>query len=117
MTKTNFESQRDTEILDEYDFSTGVRGKYYQHYQNNNLPSLKGIQLLRDRQNRKTGVLIDLQTQQNLWDTVSPKYDYLSNIQFLTDNQGHKIAVFLNFQEHLSLWQELYDCLIADLID
>ncbi len=49
MTKTNFESQQDTEMLDEYDFSTGVRGKYYQHDQNSNLPSLKKIQFLRDK--------------------------------------------------------------------
>ena len=117
MTKIKIESQQDTEILDEYDFSTGVRGKYYQHYQNSNLPSLKGVQLLRDRQNRKTGVLIDLRIHQNLWDTVSRKYEHLSNIRFLTDHQGHKVAVILDFQENLSLWQELYDCLIADLID
>ena len=41
----------------------------------------------------------------------------LENIQFLTDIQGQKIAVILNFQQHLTLWQDIYDRIIADLMD
>lgn len=53
-------------LLDEYDFSQGVRGKYHQAYQNNNLPPLPDIQFLTDQQNQITGVFIDLQPHQTL---------------------------------------------------
>jgi hypothetical protein len=117
MNKININQEQDTEMLDKYNFSTGVRGKYYQAYQNNNLPSLPDIQFLTDQQNKRTGVLIDLQHHQPLWETLINQYSHLGNIQFLTDNQGQKIAVILNFQEHLSLWQDIYDHLINDLMD
>ncbi|MBE9057566.1 hypothetical protein [Sphaerospermopsis sp. LEGE 08334] len=117
MNKTNINQPQDTEMLEEYDFSTGVRGKYYQQYQNNNLPQLPGIQFLTDQQNKRTGVFIDLQPHQTLWETVINQYPELENIQFLTDGQGQKIAVILNFQQHLTLWQDIYDRLIADLMD
>ena len=117
MNKTKINQPQDTEMLDEYDFSQGVRGKYHQVYQNNNLPKLQGIQFLTDQKNKRTGVFIDLLYHQQLWETVINQYPHLGNIHFLTDSQGQKIAVILNFQEHLTLWQDIYDHLIADLID
>ncbi|MFO5494543.1 MAG: hypothetical protein ACLBM6_18845 [Cuspidothrix sp.] len=117
MNKTKINQPQDTEMLDEYDFSQGVRGKYHQAYQNNNLPKLPGIQFLTDQKNRRTGVFIDLLSHQQLWETVINQYPHLDHIHFLTDSQGQQIAVILNFQEHLTLWQDIYDYLIADLMD
>lgn len=68
--KTNINQAQDSEMLDEYDFSGGVRGKYYQLYHSNNLLGLQGIQFLTDQQNKRTGVLIDLQYHQRLWETL-----------------------------------------------
>ena len=112
MTQTNLTVSQETEMLDEYDFSIGDRGKYYQAYQNNNLSSLAGVQFLRDCHQRKTGVLLDLQEHQKLWNEVIGENSILEQLQFLTDHQGHYLAVILNFKEHLSLWQSIYDRLI-----
>ena len=54
-------SPQDSEMLDEYDFSQGTRGKYFSRYPNNNLPSLRGVRYLTDGQGRKTAVLLDWQ--------------------------------------------------------
>ena len=89
MSKTNINSQQKTEMLDEYDFSEGIRGKYYQQYQNNNLPPLKGIQFLTNKYNRKTGVFIDFQKHQQLWETLINKYNNLENIQLIADLMNH----------------------------
>ena len=64
MIPTNLNLEQEGEMLDEYDFSVGDRGKYYQAYQNNNLTPLPGIQFLRDYHQRRTGVLLDLQIHQ-----------------------------------------------------
>ena len=61
MIQTSPNAIEETEMLGEYDFSIGQRGKYYQAYQNNNLSSLPGVQFLRDHHQRRTGVLLDLQ--------------------------------------------------------
>ena len=114
--QTNSELTDDSEMLDEYDFSQGVRGKYFQKYQNNNLTPLAGIQFLTDSQGRKTGVIIDLQKYSNLWSDITEEYGYPSKCQFLVDEQGHRNAVFLDFKEHLKIWEHIYDRLIADLI-
>lgn len=117
MSKINLNYEQNTEMLDEYDFSQGVRGKYYQKYQNNNLPTFKGVQFLTDNNNRRTGVFIDLKFHLNLINDLLKSYNNLPNLQFLTDNKGEKIALILNFKDHLQLWQNIYDNLIGDLIE
>ena len=112
MIPTNLNLDQETEMLDEYDFSVGDRGKYYQAYQNNNLTPLFGVQFLRDYHQRRTGVLLDLQIHQKLWNEIIGKNPIMENLQFLTDHQGHHLAVILNFKEHLELWQTVYDHLI-----
>jgi hypothetical protein len=44
--KTPSNLEQDFEMLDEYDFSEGVRGKYYQQYQMINVSTLTGIQFV-----------------------------------------------------------------------
>ena len=112
MIPTNLNLDQETEMLDEYDFSVGDRGKYYQAYQNNNLTPLPGVQFLRDYHQRRTGVLLDLQIHQKLWNEIIGKNPIMENLQFLTDHQGHHLAVILNFREHLELWKTVYDHLI-----
>ena len=113
MIQTNSNALEETEMLGEYDFSIGERGKYYQAYQNNNLSSLPGVQFLRDHHQRRTGVLLDLQQHQSLWNEIIKDNSALDQLQFLMDHQGHYLAVILNFKEHLSLWQTIYDRLIT----
>jgi len=110
--QTNSNALEEAEMLDEYDFSIGERGKYYQAYQNNNLSSLSGVQFLRDYHQRRTGVLLDLQKHQKLWEEVIKDNAVLDQLQFLMDHQGHYLAVILNFKDHLPLWQTIYDRLI-----
>ena len=113
------ESESDTavEMLEEYDFSQGVRGKYVKQYRHNNLPTLPGIQFFTDERGRKTAVLVDLKQHQSLWKEIADKNRFDSNFQFLTDNLGEKIAVLLDFNQHLEVWQYMYDRLIAELLD
>ncbi|MFM7577973.1 MAG: hypothetical protein ACKO5Q_13675 [Microcystaceae cyanobacterium] len=113
MIPTNLNFDQETEMLDEYDFGVGDRGKYYQVYQNNNLTSLPGVQFLRDCHQRRTGILLDLQIHQKLWDEIIAKHLTLENLQFLTDHQGRRLAVMINFKEHLELWQTIYDRLLV----
>ncbi|MFB2973888.1 BrnT family toxin [Aerosakkonema sp. BLCC-F183] len=103
----------DLEMLDEYDFSQGVRGKYFQRYRKNNLPALADIQFLTDSQGRKTGVIIDLKEHWELWVDILEKCNHSSDFQYLTNERGKKIAVFLDFKNNLEIWQEIYDCLIV----
>jgi hypothetical protein len=112
MIQTNSNALEEAEMLDEYDFSIGERGKYYQSYQNNNLSPLSGVQFLRDYHQRRTGVLLDLEEHQELWDEVIKDNAVLDQLQFLIDHQGHYLAVILNFKDHLPLWQTIYDRLI-----
>ncbi len=65
--KENIKFEQDSEMLDEYDFSQGVRGKYYQQYQNRNLKPLRGVQFIIDTQGRKTGVILDWNEHQKFW--------------------------------------------------
>ncbi|ACK73403.1 hypothetical protein PCC7424_5051 [Gloeothece citriformis PCC 7424] len=113
MNKANTELNQDLDMLDEYDFTGGVRGKYYQQYQNGNIKPLKGIQFVTDTKGRKTGVLIDLNEYQYLWDECLKTFDESVKVQYLVDSQGEKIAVCLSFREHLQIWQKIYDTLIA----
>lgn len=108
MAKAERDFNQDSEMLDEYDFSTGVRGKYYQAYQNNNLKPLRGVQFVVNKQGLKTGVLIHLSEHQNLLDNVLA-HNYTDNLQYVINQQGNKIAILLNFKEHLPLWQQIYD--------
>jgi hypothetical protein len=105
----------DSEMLDEYDFSQGVRGKYFQKYQNNNLATLTGIQFLIDSKGRKTGVLLDIQKHCHLWlNVLEENQSHANTFQFLIDEKGQKTAVMLNFKEHLKIWESIYDNLIAE---
>ena len=88
----------DSEMLDEYDFSQGERGKYFQKYQNNNLTTLTGIQFLIDSKGRKTGVLIDIQKHHQLWlNTLEENQDNSNTFYFLIDENGR-----MNFEIFLS---------------
>ncbi|MGK7877377.1 MAG: hypothetical protein AB4426_29990 [Xenococcaceae cyanobacterium] len=116
MSKTT-DRQHESEMLDEYDFSQGVRGKYYQQYRNNNLKRLKGIQFFADAHGRKIGALIDLKQHQALWHDVLNRYDHPAPFHFLIDDRGEKKAVILDFKKHLEIWENIYDNLIAELID
>ncbi|MGA9379393.1 MAG: hypothetical protein WBV73_11555 [Phormidium sp.] len=105
----------DSEMLDEYDFSQGVRGKYFQKYQNNNLATLTGIQFLIDSKGRKNGVLIDIQKDHHLWlNALEENQIHANTFQFLIDEKGQKTAVMLNFKEYLKIWESIYDNLIAE---
>lgn len=104
------------DMLDEYDFSNGARGKYLNRYPKNYQTSLQGIQFLTNNEGRKTAVLIYLKEHSKVWADVVEKYGNMASFQFLTDEQGEKTAVLLNFKEHLEIWEYIYDRLIANLI-
>lgn len=105
----------DSEMLDEYDFSQGVRGKYFQKYQNNNLATLTSIQFLIDSKGRKTGVLLDIQKHHHLWlNALEENQNYSNTFQFLIDEHGQKASVMLDFKEHFKIWESIYDNLIAE---
>lgn len=111
--KTNTDLEQDFEMLDEYDFSKGVRGKYYYQYQMSNVSALIGIQFVVDSQGKKTGVLIDL----NEYQTIIDKYlteELSETVYYLVDKQGSQKAIFLNFEDHLSLWEQIYDQMIGN---
>ncbi|MCL1473084.1 hypothetical protein [Argonema antarcticum] len=114
---TNFQpdaEKDDSEMLDEYDFSQGVRGKYVQRYPKNNLPALPGIQFFTDSQHRKTAVLIDLKKHWELWADLLEKYELPPSLQFLNGEDGKKTAVLLDFKNNLEIWEYIYDRLIAE---
>jgi len=119
VSKTNPDSELldEDEMLDEYDFSKGVRGKYFQHYPKNYQSTLHGIQFFTNNQGRKTAVLIYLKEHIKLWEDVVEKYGNLNSFQFLTDEQGEKTVVLLNFKEHLEIWQYIYGRLIDKLLN
>jgi hypothetical protein len=58
------------EMAAEYDFSQGSRGHYYQRYQGNNLPTLRGVHFLTDVQGRKIAALVDLNEHQQRWQAL-----------------------------------------------
>lgn len=116
MAKTQTDFNQDSEMLDEYDFSAGVRGKYYPAYQNNNLKPLQGVQFVVNKQGRKTGVLIYLSEHQNLLDNVLA-HNYTDPLLYVINQQGNKIAILLNFKEHLPLWQQIYDALDQERLE
>jgi hypothetical protein len=101
MTKVS-NTNDESEMLDEYDFSKGVRGKYFHSITNN--------------QGRKTAVLIYLNKYPKIWTDVLEKYGHLSSFQFLCNKQGEKNAVLLDFKEHQEIWEYMYDRMVADLI-
>lgn len=108
MTKAQTDFDKDSEMLDEYNFSGGVKGKYYRAYQKNNLKPLQGVQFVVNKQGIKTGVLIDLNEHQNLLNDVLAQFNF-ANVQYVINHQGHQIAILLNFKEDLPLWQKIYD--------
>lgn len=106
--KTNTNLEQDFEMLNEYDFSKGVRGKYYQQYQKSNVPALTGIQFVVDSQGKKTGVLINLHEHQTIIDEYLTE-ELSETVCYLVDKQGNQKAILLNFKDHLSLWEKIYD--------
>lgn len=109
MTKAQIDFDKDSEMLNEYNFSGGVKGKYYHAYQKNNLKPLQGVQFVVNKQGIKTGFLIDLSEPQNLLGNVLAQFNYTYNLQYVINHQGNQIAILLNFKEHLPLWQKIYD--------
>jgi hypothetical protein len=103
-------SAQDDEMLAEYDFSKGVRGK---HRDRNLAPQLQGIQFLKNARGQKTAVLIDLAVHQALWQQTIERHSDQSDFQYLTDVESHTQSVFLDFKTHLPLWEAIYDRLIA----
>ncbi len=116
MSKTSNNSQsisnQDDDILPEYDFSQGVRGRHRHRKMGLDLP---GVQFLTNAQGQKTAVLINLQIHSELWQQVLSQSSDNSDFQFLIDTHNH--SVFLDFKEHLKLWQTVYDRLIAQQPD
>ncbi len=103
-------SEQDDEMLAEYDFSKGVRGK---HRDRNLAPQLPGIQFLKNARGQKTAVLVDLAVHQSLWQQAIERHPDQSDFQYLTDAESHTQSVFLDFKTHLELWQMLYDRITA----
>jgi hypothetical protein len=108
-------SPQDSEMLDEYEFGQGIRGKYFSRYPNNNLPSLRGVRYLTDGQGRKTAALLDWQEHQKLWEQTLEIIPSSSEVSFLIDSDGSKAAVFIDFKKHLEIWQIIYDRLVLEL--
>jgi hypothetical protein len=99
---------QDDEMLAEYDFSKGVRGK---HRDRNLAPKLPGVQFLKNT--RKTAVLLDLGVHEKLWQQVIDNGFDSSEFQYLMDAENHTRSVFLDFKTHLEIWQVIYDRIIA----
>jgi hypothetical protein len=107
-------SNPEDEMLAEYDFSQGVRGRHRSRKVGIDLP---GVQFLTDDRGQKTAVLLDLQIHAELWQQISSQYPNATGFQFLVDPQNRSIAVFLDFKNHLSIWQTVYDRIITQLPD
>jgi hypothetical protein len=101
---------QDDEMLAEYDFSNGVRGK---HRDRNLAPKLPGVQFLKNTRGQKTAVLLDLEVHQKLWQQVIANDFDPSEFQYLMDSENHTRSVFLDFKTHLEIWQVIYDRIIA----
>ncbi len=108
--KSQAMTDQDDEMLSEYDFSHGVRGKYFDR---NLAPQLPGVQFLRNSKGQKTAVLLNLQVHQSLWQQILSNHIDESEFQYLTDSQTHTQSVFIDFKTNLVLWQEIYDRIIA----
>jgi hypothetical protein len=98
------------EMLAEYDFSKGVRGK---HRDRHLAPQLPGIQFLKNARGQKTAVLVDLTVHQPLWQQAIECHPDRADFQYLTDAESHTQSVFLDFKTNLELWQMIYDRIIA----
>jgi hypothetical protein len=104
------EKAQNNEMLAEYDFSKGVRGK---HRDRHLAPQLPGIQFLKNARGQKTAVLVDLTVHQALWQQAIECHPYQADFQYLTDAESHTQSVFLDFKTNLPLWQAIYDRIIA----
>jgi hypothetical protein len=102
-------SAQDDEMLAEYDFSKGVRGK---HCDRQLAPHLPGIQFLKNARGQKTAVLIDLVLHQVVWQEAIKNYPDQSGFQYLTHAESHTQSVFLDFKTNLPLWEMIYDRII-----
>jgi hypothetical protein len=105
----------DEEMLEEYDFSQGVRGKFGKFDRTKQRVMPSGIQFVTDIQGRKTAVFVNLQEWARLWRKVVEQYPDLENLHFLVSDRGEKIAVLLEFDRHLAIWQQLYDEMISQM--
>lgn len=105
---------QDDEMLAEYDFSQGVRGRHRHPKTGIVLP---GVQFLTNAHGQKTAVLLNLQIHAELWQQISSQYLSASEFQFLVDSESGSTAVFLDFKEHLPIWQAAYDQIIVQLPD
>jgi hypothetical protein len=103
-------SEQDDEMLAEYDFSNGVRGK---HRDRQLAPQLPGIQFLKNARGQKTAVLIDLALHQAIWQQAIANHPDQSDFQYLTDAESHTQSVFLDFKTNLPLWEIIYDRIIT----
>jgi hypothetical protein len=103
-------SEQDDEMLAEYDFSNGVRGK---HRDRQLAPQLPGIQFLKNARGQKTAVLIDLALHQAIWQQAIANHPDQSDFQYLTDVESHTQSVFLDFKTNLPLWEIIYDRIIT----
>jgi hypothetical protein len=101
-------AEQEDDMLPEYDFSSGIRGK---HRHRKMAPDLPGVQFLTNGKGQKTAVLLNLNIHDALWQDVSAPDP--SEFQFLVTDQTR--SVFLDFKQHLALWQTIYDRIIADL--
>jgi hypothetical protein len=101
---------QEDEMLPEYDFSSGIRGKHRTRKIASDLP---GVQFLTNSKGQKTAVLLNLNIHDALWQDISATDP--SEFQFLVNDQTR--SVFLDFKQHLTLWQTIYDRIIATLPD
>ena len=99
-------------MLDEYDFSQGVRNKYARQYQQTQHNLLPGVQFVTNSIGQKVGVLLDIQRHQHLWELHANQCS-VDDIAFLMNSQGVRQAAFIEFESHLQLWQQIYDALSA----
>jgi hypothetical protein len=68
-------------MLDEYDFSFTVRGKYFHRHPKNYQTRLQGIQFFTNDEGRKTGALIDFKEHIKIWTQILEKYENLTSTQ------------------------------------
>jgi hypothetical protein len=105
----------DSDILTEYDFTQGIRGKYYQRYPKNNLHSLPSINFITDNQGKKTAGILDLKKHNSLWEGILAKSGDSQEFKFISNDSGEKIAVLIEFKKHGEIWENVYDSLIGEL--
>jgi hypothetical protein len=88
--------EQEDDMLPEYDFSSGIRGKYRHR---KIAPDLPGVQFLTNSKGQKTAALLNLTIHDAIWQDVSASDP--SEFQFLINEQTR--SVFIDFNQHLTL--------------